>query len=120
MQACDSGHAFLRTCWPKSCAGLACLGLSRGGCLLTDDLDEDSLAAAAVKLAVEDLFPRAEVELAARDGDGDLSAHDLALQVGIAVVFAGLVVAVLLDGCVGGPASPATVRSRCAGRARRR
>ena len=48
----------------------------------------------AVELAVEDLFPRAEVELAVGDGDDDLAAHDLAFHVGVGVVFAGAVVMV--------------------------
>ena len=61
---------------------------------LADDLDQHALAAAAVELAVEDPFPGSEVELAARDGDDDLAAHDLTLEVGIAVVLAGQVVAV--------------------------
>ncbi len=54
--------------------------------LFADDLDQDALAAAAVELAVEDLLPRAEVELAIGDGDHHFPAHDLALEVGVGVV----------------------------------
>src|SRR5690606_3277155 len=57
-----------------------------------ENLDEDALAAAAVELEVEDLFPGAEVELAVGDGDHDFAAHDLAFVVGIGVVLAGAVV----------------------------
>src|SRR6185295_13446461 len=39
------------------------------GALLTDDLDQHPLGAAAVELAVEDLLPGTEVEAAAGDGD---------------------------------------------------
>ena len=57
-------------------------------------LTSTRLRPAAVELAVEDLLPRAEVEPALGDGDHDLAAHDLALQVGVGVVLAGPVVAV--------------------------
>ena len=48
----------------------------------------------AVELAVEDLLPRAEVELAVGDRDDDFAAHDLALEVRVGVVLAGAVVVV--------------------------
>src|SRR3974390_1537079 len=54
-----------------------------------DDFHQHALLAPAVELAVEDLFPRAEVEFAGGDGDDDFPAHDLALPVGVGVVFAG-------------------------------
>jgi hypothetical protein len=63
---------------------------------LADDLDEDPLRPVAVELAVEDLLPGAEVELALGDGDDDLAAHDLAFEVGVGVVLAGAVVGVPL------------------------
>ena len=80
--------------------------------LLPNDLDQHPLAPAAVELAVEDLLPRAEVELALGDGHDDLAAHDLPLQVGVGVVLAGAVVVVVLRRRVAGPASPASRRSR--------
>ena len=61
---------------------------------LPDDLDQNSLGSPAVEFAVEDLLPGSEVELPLGDRDDDLAAHDLALVVGVGVVFAGLVVAV--------------------------
>ena len=61
---------------------------------LPNDLDQHALSAAAVEFAVEDLFPRAEIEFAFGDGDDDFAAHDLAFQVGVGVVFAGAVVVV--------------------------
>ncbi len=70
------------------------------GSLFADDLDQHALPAVAVELGVVNLLPGAEVELAAGDRDHHLAAHDLALEVGIAVVFAGLVVAVARDGFV--------------------
>src|SRR5581483_4565966 len=77
---------------------------------LADHLDQHALSPAAVELAVEDLLPRAEVELAARDRDDDLAPHDLPLQVGVGVVLAGVVVAVLLGRSVRGEAlEPALV-----------
>ena len=63
--------------------------------LLPDDLHQDALSSAAIELTVEDLFPRAEVELALGDGHDDLAAHDLAFHVGVGVVLAGAVMAVL-------------------------
>ena len=59
-------------------------------------LDQHPLGSLAVELAVEDLLPGAEVELALGDRDDDLAAHDLALQVGVGVVLAGAVVRVAL------------------------
>ena len=59
---------------------------------LPDYLDHESLAAAAVELTVEDLLPRAEVEIAVGDGDHHFSTHDLAFVVRITVVFSRSVV----------------------------
>src|SRR5258705_1622644 len=61
-----------------------------------DDLDQHALLAAAVELAVEDLLPRAEVELAAGDRHDRLAPHDLALVVRVGVVLARPVVMVAL------------------------
>ena len=85
-------------------AGRSDLGRRRqgGGRLFADDFDENPLAAAAVELAIKDLFPGAEVEVALGDGDDDFASHDLAFHVGIGVVFAGPVVAVLGGGGMGG------------------
>jgi hypothetical protein len=70
--------------------------------LFPDDFDQHTFSATAIELAVEDLFPRAEVELAFGDGDDDLAAHDLPFHVGVGIVFAGAVVLVLGGGRVGG------------------
>jgi hypothetical protein len=43
---------------------------------LPDDLHQHALAAAAVKLAVEDLLSRSEIQLARRDGRHNLTSHD--------------------------------------------
>lgn len=65
---------------------------------LADDLHQHALAPPAVELAVEDLLPRPEVELALGDGDYDFPAHDLAFHVGVGVILAGAVVVILSRG----------------------
>ena len=72
-----------------------------GGRLFSDDLNQRALSAAAVKLAVEDLLPRSEVELAAGDGDHHFASHHLPLQVRVRIVFARAVVQVLRGRLVG-------------------
>src|SRR3974390_2961952 len=67
-----------------------------------DDFHQHALLAAAVELAVKDLFPGAEVELAGSHGDDDFPAHDLALHVGVGVIFPGTVVAIRRDWLVRG------------------
>src|SRR5205823_444740 len=62
---------------------------------LPNHLDQHPLAPSPVKLAIKDLLPRPEIQLAIRDRDNDLTAHDLALQMCVGVVFAGAVVLVL-------------------------
>src|SRR5512141_76458 len=69
---------------------------------LADDLDQYPLSPTPVELAVEDLLPRAEVELAARDRHHHLPPHHLALQVRVSVVLSRPVVEILryrLVGC---------------------
>ena len=70
------------------------------GELLADDFYEDAFAAAAIELAVKDLFPGSEIELSFGNGDDDFASHDLAFHVGIGVIFAGAVVFVLGGGGV--------------------
>ena len=77
------------------------------GDLLADDLDQHALRPAAVELAVEDLLPGPEVELALGDGHDHLSAHHLPLHVGVGVVLAGPVVPVALGEASNG-ASPSS------------
>lgn len=60
--------------------------------LFSDDFDQNSFGASAVEFAVENLFPRAEVETSFGYGDDDFSAHDLPLVMGVAVILAGPVV----------------------------
>jgi hypothetical protein len=47
------------------------------------------------------LFPWSEIEPAFGDGDNDFTAHDLAFDMGIAVIFAGSVVPVCGMGVIG-------------------
>ena len=62
--------------------------------LVSDYLDQHSLSPSAIEFAVENLFPRAEIQFALSDCDDDFSAHDLPLQMGVGVVFAGPIVAI--------------------------
>src|SRR5438093_7129564 len=80
---------------------LASVACGLGFTLLPDHLDEHPLLPPPVELAIEDLLPRTEVELAVRDRDHDLAPHHLALEVRVGVVLAGFVVAVLVDGSMG-------------------
>jgi len=57
-------------------------------------LDQHSLFSSAVEFAVENLFPRAEIQFAFGDRNDNFAAHDLTLQVCIGVVFASTVVSI--------------------------
>jgi hypothetical protein len=50
----------------------------------------------SVELSVEDLPPRAKVELAARHGDDGLATHDRALQVRVGIVLVTVVVVLVV------------------------
>jgi hypothetical protein len=62
--------------------------------------NQDSLSPSAVKFAVENLFPRPEIQFALRNCDDDFSAHDLTFKVGVSVVFASPVVPICVRWCV--------------------
>ena len=62
---------------------------------VSDYFDEDPLSATAIEFAVEDLLPGTEVELSIGDRHDDLSAHNGAVKVGVRVIFAGVVMAIL-------------------------
>jgi len=62
--------------------------------LLADYFNQHALSPAAVEFAVENLFPRAEIEFAFSNCDDDFPAHDLTFQVGVGVVFAGSVMSI--------------------------
>src|ERR1044071_7225575 len=64
---------------------------------LTDNFYQHALAAPPVEFSVEDLFPWAEIELAARNGDHHFTSHDLALDVRVRVVLTGVVVTIVLE-----------------------
>jgi len=65
-----------------------------------NDLNENPLLPPAIELPVKDLLPGSEVEFAAGDGDDDFAPHDLALDVRIGIILAGIVVPILFDGLV--------------------
>ena len=76
--------------------------------LVSNYLDQHSLSPSSVEFAVEDLFPRTEVEFALGDGDDDFAAHDLTLEMGVGVVFAGAIVAIAEVGACGASFSSQT------------
>lgn len=51
----------------------------------------------AVEFTVENLFPRAEIQLSLRDRDDHFPPHDLAFQVRVGVVFTGAVMMVTVN-----------------------
>src|SRR5688572_15968072 len=61
----------------------------------TNYFHQHTLSAAAIELAVKDLFPRPEVRFAFGDGNDHFPTHDLAFQVGVGVVFTGAIVLIL-------------------------
>ena len=71
------------------------------GYLITDDLHEDAFFTESVELTIENLLPRAKIELALGHSHNDLAAHDCALEVGVSVVLAAIV-RVLGMGMLGG------------------
>jgi len=64
---------------------------------LADDLDEHALSSAPVELAVKDLFPRPEVQLALRDRHNHFPAQDLPLQMRVGIVLARAIVMIRGD-----------------------
>src|SRR5262245_30994142 len=65
--------------------------------LFADDLDQHSLLPLPVEFAVEDLFPRSEIQLAVRDCHDDFASHDLTLDVRVRVILTSVVVAILVN-----------------------
>src|ERR1700692_3788105 len=64
--------------------------------LLSHYLNDDALVALAIELGVENLLPGAEIEFAVRDRHDNFVVDDQRLQVGVSIVFAGLVMLVVL------------------------
>ncbi len=65
--------------------------------LFADDLNQHALSTPAIELAIEDLFPRTEIEFAGSNRYDYFAAHDLPFQVRIGVIFAGAIVPVAGD-----------------------
>jgi len=59
--------------------------------LLSNYLDERAFSPAAVKFPVKYLFPRAKIQFTVRDGYYHLAPHDLALHVGVCIIFSHVV-----------------------------
>jgi len=84
--------------------------METGGLCDSEDFYDDSFAALAVEFGVEDALPGAQVESAIGDREGGFVVEEQGFQVGVGIVFAGLVV------LVAGVASQRTTRvSRLAG-----
>ena len=62
--------------------------------LLSDYLNQHAFSSAAVEFTVENLFTRPEIQFAFGDRNDSFSPHDLTLEVGVSVVFAGTVVSI--------------------------
>ena len=59
--------------------------------LFPNNLYQYPFAPFAVKFTVEDLFPRAEIQFSAGNGNNHFTAHDGAFQMGIGIVFKTIV-----------------------------
>jgi len=68
---------------------------------LADDLDQYPLAPPPVELAVEDSFPRSEVQLSVCYGNNRFPPHDRSLQMRVGIIFA-VVMSILGDRLVRG------------------
>ena len=68
--------------------------------LLSNNLNQNSLPSASIKLTIKNLFPWPKIEPAIGYRNHNLPAHNLPLQVGVRIVFA-VIVAVLRDRLVG-------------------
>jgi hypothetical protein len=62
--------------------------------LFSNDLDQHSFSPSAVEFAVENLFPRSEIQFAFGDRDDNFTAHDLTLEMGVGVIFSSPVVSI--------------------------
>lgn len=65
--------------------------------LLTDNFDQHALLPVTVEFAVKNLFPGAEIQFAPGDGHDHFSAHHLALQMRIGIVFSCTIMPILTD-----------------------
>lgn len=63
----------------------------------SSDLDEDSLISKSIVFRVEDLLPSSEVQLTIGDGCREGVIGEERFEVGIAVVFTGLVMSVVFS-----------------------
>ena len=62
--------------------------------LFPDYLDQHALFSPAVEFAIENLFPRPEIQFAFGDRNDNFAAHDLTFEVGVSIVFTGPVVSI--------------------------
>src|SRR5262245_60235589 len=63
----------------------------------SDDFYEYGLATASIEFTVENLLPRAKIKFTICHGDNYFTPHDLALHMGVGIVFTCVVVAVLVN-----------------------
>src|SRR5262249_43272899 len=81
-------------------AGMTDLGVPKTT-LISHNFPPHPFAPSGVELPVENLLPRAKIEFALGNGDDNFASHHLSFYVRIGIVFAGIVVAILLDRFVG-------------------
>ena len=62
--------------------------------LIPDDFDQNALPSSSVELAVENLLPRSEIKMASGDRYNHFPPHNGSLEVCVAVVLTGQIVAV--------------------------
>ena len=72
------------------------IGLHRYEILLANNLDQDTLLSLPVELAIEYLFPRAEIQFAIGDGNDNFAPHDLPFDMRVGVRLARKIMSVSL------------------------
>ncbi len=86
----------------KSATGIFSIPMHFHQLLFSNNLYQYPFLSSPIKLSVKNLLPGAEIEFSSGDGHHHLPAHDLAFQVGVAVVLPGPIMEILTDGFVGG------------------
>ena len=86
----------------KSATGIFSIPMHFRQLLFSNNFHQYPFLSSSVKLPVKNLLPGAEIEFTPGDGHHHLPAHDLAFQVGVAVVLPGPIMEILTDRFVGG------------------
>src|SRR4029453_14560923 len=75
-------------CFAQKPAQIVLISVKRLMRLVSNYFHQHPFFSSPVEFAVENLFPRPEIEFAFRDRNDDFPAHDLTLQMCVSVVFA--------------------------------